>query len=307
MSSRIAILMAVWKDARFLGEQFSSIRNQDHENIEIWVSRDCDEEYMTDVLDEQRARFGAERFFVLAGPGKGCGNNFLNLILNPDIQADYFAYSDQDDIWERDKLSRAVTELELVPPTIPAVYGSRTRIVDMQGAHMGLFPFHGREPGFANALVQNIASGHTMVMNRAAREILLAAGITDVPFHDWWTYLIITGAAGRFFYDYQPSVRYRQHDRNLTGAPSNHPKALFKRIRRILDGHVQVVNAANLQALQTARTLLTSENQDIFDTYREALRADGLSRVQGLWKSGVYRQTHMGNIGMFASALLNKL
>ena len=307
MSSKVAVLMAVWKDARFLREQFSSIRNQDHENVEIWVSRDCDEEHMGSALDEQRARLEANRFFVLDGPKNGCGDNFLTLILNTDIQADYFAYSDQDDIWERDKLSRAIAELEIVPPTIPVVYGSRTRIVDMKGAHIGLFPFHGREPGFANALVQNIASGHTMVMNRAAREILLAAGITDVPFHDWWTYLIITGTAGRFFYDHHPSVRYRQHDRNLTGAPSNHPKALFKRIRRILDGRVQAVNAANLRALQTARALLTSENQDIFDTYREALRMNGLSKLHGLWKSGVYRQTRTGNMGMFASALLNKL
>ena len=299
--------MAVWEDARFLREQFSSIRDQDHENLEIWISRDCDEEYIANVLDEQRAQFGADRFFVLTGPGNGCSNNFLSLILNTDIQADYFAYSDQDDIWEREKLSRAIAELELVPPTIPALYGSRTRIVDMKGAHLGLFPFHGREPGFANALVQNIASGHTMVMNQAAREILLAAGITDVPFHDWWTYLIVTGAAGRFFYDYHPSVRYRQHDRNLTGAPSNHPKALFKRIQRILDGHVRAVNTENFRALQTVRTLLTSENQDIFDTYHEALRMNGLSRLHGIRKSGVYRQTRMGNIGMFASALLNKL
>ena len=307
MSSKVAILMAVCKDARFLREQLSSIRDQDHENVEIWVSRDCDEEHMGSVLDEQRAKLAANRFFVVAGPNKGCGSNFLTLALNTDIQADYFAYSDQDDIWTRDKLSRAIAELELVPPTIPALYGSRTWIIDMNGIDLGLFPYHGRRPSFANALVQNIASGHTMVMNQAAREILLAAGVTDVPFHDWWTYLIITGAAGRFFYDHQPSVRYRQHDRNLTGAPSNRPKALLNRLQRIINGHVQTINRANYQALQTVRDLLTSENQDIFDTYYEALHGNGPSRLHGLWKSGVYRQTHLGNIGLLTAALLNKL
>lgn len=307
MSSKVAVLMAVWKDTRFLREQFSSIRNQDHENVEIWVSRDCDEEHMGSALDEQRAKLEANRFFVLDGPKNGCGDNFLTLILNTDIQADYFAYSDQDDIWERDKLSRAIAELELVPPTIPALYGSRTWIVDINGIDLGLFPYHGRKPSFANALVQNIASGHTMVMNQAAREILLAAGVTDVPFHDWWTYLIVTGAAGRFFYDHRPSVRYRQHDRNLTGAPSDRPKALLDRICRILNGHVQNVNKANLQALQSVRTLLTSENQDILDTYCEALHGNVPSRMYGLWKSGVYRQTHIGNIGLLTAALLNKL
>ena len=33
---------------------------------------------------------------------------FLSLVFNPEIRADYFAYSDQDDVWYRDKLSRAV-------------------------------------------------------------------------------------------------------------------------------------------------------------------------------------------------------
>jgi len=307
MSSKVAVLMAVWKDTRFLREQFSSIRNQDYENVEIWISRDCDEERMGIVLDEEALKFGTNRFFVLPGPKRGSSNNFLSLILNTHIQADYFAYSDQDDIWERDKLSRAIAELDLVPQTIPALYGSRTRIIDAMGNNIALFPFHGKEPNFRNALVQNIASGHTMVMNRAARGILLAANIVDVPFHDWWTYLLISGAAGRFFYDFNPSVRYRQHDRNLTGAPLNHPKHQIRRLQRILNGRVRDINRTNLRALQEARICLTSENRGILDTYCEALHKSGLSRLYRLWKSGVYRQTAFGNIGMFSAALLNKL
>ena len=307
MRSRTAVLMAVWKDTRFLRRQLSSIRDQDHDNIQIWISRDCDEERMGAILDEEASKFGTNRFFILAGPKAGCSSNFLSLICNTDIQADYFAYSDQDDVWERDKLSRAIAELELVPPTIPAVYGSRAYIIDANGNNLGLFPFHGREPGFRNALVQNIASGHTMVMNRAAREILLAADITDVPFHDWWTYLLVTGAEGRFFYDLRSTVQYRQHDRNLTGAPPRNLKDQILRIRRIFNGQVKDINRANLRALQTVKALLTPENQDILDTYCEALRMNGLARVHGLWKSGVYRQTSIGNVGLFSAALLNRL
>lgn len=300
--------MAVWEDTRFLRRQLSSIRNQDHDDIEIWVSRDCDEERMGIVLDEEASKFGTNRFFILAGPKIGCSRNFLSLICNTDIQADYFAYSDQDDVWERDKLSHAIAELELVPPTIPAVYGSRAYIIDKNDNKIGLFPFHGKEPSFRNALVQNIASGHTMVMNRAAREILLAAGVTDVPFHDWWTYLLITGTAGRFFYDSRSTVQYRQHDRNLTGAPPHQLKGQISRIRRILNSHVKNTNRMNLQALQTVRTLLTSENRDILDTYCEVLlRKNGLSRLHGLWKLGIYRQTSLGNLGLFSTALINKL
>ena len=299
--------MAVFEDTRFLAEQFSSIRTQDHEDVEVWVSRDCDGERMRTLLAAQASAFGTDRFFVLTGPGKGSARNFLSMVLNPDIQADFFAYSDQDDIWERDKLSRAVAELELVPRTIPALYGSRTRLIDREGRCLGMFPFHGREPGFCNALVQNIASGHTMVMNRAAREVLVASGIADVAFHDWWTYLIITGVAGRVFYDLRPSVRYRQHDRNLTGAPPKHVGGYLHRIRRIVNGHVRQANRSNLRALQEAKSLLTRKNRRILDLYCGVTESRPMTRLQGLRYSGVYRQSYLGNIGLLAAAALNRL
>ena len=72
------------------------------------------------------------------------------------------------------------------------------------GLDLGLSPFHGRPPGFRNALIQNIAGGHTMVMNRAAREILIDSGVRDAFLHDWWTYMIVSGAGGRVFYDLHP-------------------------------------------------------------------------------------------------------
>ncbi|MGK3946477.1 glycosyltransferase, partial [Streptomyces caeruleatus] len=59
---------------------------------------------------------------VLEGPRKGFAKNFLSLSSHPDIQADFFAVSDQDDIWERDKIKLAVEWLETIPSDIPALY-----------------------------------------------------------------------------------------------------------------------------------------------------------------------------------------
>ena len=91
---KVAVLMAVFEEARFLPEQLSSNRAQSHENFEIWVSRDCEDEDVGAVLEEHVPTFGANRFFVIEGPKQGCAANFLSLAFNPDIQADYFAYSD---------------------------------------------------------------------------------------------------------------------------------------------------------------------------------------------------------------------
>ena len=307
MQPKVAILMAVFEDGRFLAEQLSSIRTQDYGNLDVWVSRDCDGEYMSMLLEEQAPGFGAGRFFVLRGPKRGCAANFLSMVMNPDIRADYFAYSDQDDVWERDKLSRAIARLETVPRTIPALYGSRTRLIDGNGLDLGLSPFHGRPPGFRNALIQNIAGGHTMVMNRAAREILIDSGVRDAFLHDWWTYMIVSGAGGRVFYDLHPSVRYRLHDRNLTGAPRGNLSGCVRRLRRILRGRVREANRSNVRILHRARDLLIRENRNVLDLYSDAIENLPFPGLSGIWKSGVYRQTRIGSIGLLAAALFNKL
>ena len=307
MQPKVAILMAVFEDGRFLPEQLSSIRTQDHGNLDVWISRDCDGGHVGGILEEQAPAFGTERFFVLRGPNRGSAANFLSMVMNPDIRAGYFAYSDQDDVWERDKLSRAIARLETVPPAVPALYGSRTRLIDGNGLDLGLSPFHGRPPGFRNALVQNIAGGNTMVMNRAAREVLIDSGVGDALLHDWWTYMIVAGAGGRVFYDLHPSVRYRQHDRNLTGVPRGSLTGCVRRLRRILRGRVREANRSNVRLLHRARDLLTRENRDVLDLYSDAIESLPFTRLSGIRRSGVYRQTRIGSIGLLAAALLGKL
>ena len=61
-----------------------------------------------------------------------------------DIDADYFAYADQDDVWEADKLERAVAWLQTVSENVPALYGSRTLLVDARNQHIGYSPLFER-------------------------------------------------------------------------------------------------------------------------------------------------------------------
>ena len=98
------------------------------------------------------------------------------------------------------------------------LYCGRTRTVDEDGRVVGFSPQFSRPPCFANALVHNIAGGNTMVMNDSARQLILEAGVVDVVAHDWWTYLMVSGAGGRVIYDDEPTVDYRQHDDNQVGA-----------------------------------------------------------------------------------------
>ncbi|MDR0247750.1 MAG: glycosyltransferase family 2 protein, partial [Burkholderiales bacterium] len=121
-----------------------------------------------------------------------------------------------------------------------------------------------------------------------------------------WTYLIVSGYGGAVFYDPLPSVQYRQHAKNQMGTNLS-LTARFTRARMLLDGHFKTWNTRNLTALHALRPQLTPENQKTLDIFT-AVRSDSLfARLTALRRSGVYRQTFGGNLGLFVAACGGKL
>lgn len=303
----VAILLCTYHGQHYLAEQLDSIAAQNYANWAVWVSDDGSWDDTHVILESYRENWGIERLSIHPGPAKGFAANFLSLTCRAGIQADYYAYSDQDDIWEADKLQRAIDSLSSVPEDVPALYCSRTRIVDEDNRDVGFSPLFTKLPSFPNALMQNIGGGNTMVFNDAARNLLCEAGAdVNVVAHDWWVYLTVSGCGGKIFYDAYPSLRYRQHGANLVGTNSNW-SARFGRIRMLLRGAFRNWNDRNIQALQRLRPRLTTENRQILDQFAAARERWLLPRVAGLMRSGVHRQTLAGNLGLILAAILKKI
>ena len=71
---------------------------------------------------------------------------------------------------------------------------------------------------FANSLVQNIASGNTIVLNRAAKQLITeTAKNAALISHDWWCYIMVSGAGGKIHYDPEVTIKYQQHSKNTIG------------------------------------------------------------------------------------------
>jgi hypothetical protein len=83
--------------------------------------------------------------------------------------------------------------------------------------------------------------------------------------------------------------------------------AKLTRARMLLDGHFRTWNTRNLTALHALRPQLTPENQKILDAFT-AIRSDSMfTRLAALRRSGVYRQTFGGNLGLLVAACGGKL
>ena len=304
--ARVAILMCTKDGAAFIDDQLKSIVDQTHENWILIVSDDGSNDETVAKL-ERFAEAHQQKTIIRNGPGRGVCANFLSLANDPTIDADYFAFSDQDDIWNQEKLRRALVWLASVPADVPGMYCGRTELMTVDERSYGLSPLFARPPAFENALVQSLGGGNTIIFNRAAKKILEEAATIDVVLHDWWVYQLVSAAGGLVHYDPRPMVKYRQHPDNLIGSNISWHARLV-RLRMMLHGRFRDWNKTNITALRRLPAhLLQPKNREVLALFAKARCASLPKRLYYLRRSGVYRQTLLGNLGLLAAAVLKRI
>lgn len=301
----VHILMGIRNGAAFLPEQLQSLAAQTCPDWRLT----CSDDGSTDGSPALVQAFAAtvrQPVTIRPGPQKGFAENFLSLVRDLPDDTGPVAFADQDDIWLPEKLARALSSL---PDDAPALYGAATVIWT---PHLNLqrptAPLR-HPPCFANALVENFATGNTMVLNPQAALLLRDASrrLGPVYAHDWWAYAFLSGIGARMVYDPQPCLLYRQHQANEIGAG----ETFLKRQRRNLavgQGLYRKKVGQNLAALQSLGGQLTPENSATLAAFSAARAAPNpLARSFRLWRSGVFRQSRRDMAGLLAAALLGKV
>jgi len=234
-SPKVEVLLATFNGQSFLQAQINSIVSQTWPNVSVLVSDDgSTDETMTILRDWERV---TDRMHVLRSqPQGGAMQNFARLI--QESSASYVAFSDQDDVWDSDKLS--VTMAQMLEhegkrgKDTPILVYTDLRLID--GADRLLSPSLWRKarvrPQFAtfsNMLAQNLVTGCSMLANRALLD--LACPIpSQAIMHDYWLALVAS-AFGAAIPISRPLVSYRQHATNSIGA--GRPLSIAARIERI--------------------------------------------------------------------------
>jgi glycosyltransferase involved in cell wall biosynthesis len=306
VDARVAILMGTKNGASFIADQLKSIADQTHANWSLFVSDDGSTDETKEIIT--RFAYGRPQTVVVRnGPKNGVCANFLSLATDRSIDADYFAFSDQDDVWKPDKLARALDWLATVSRDVPALYCGRTELMTADGQSYGLSPLFSRPPAFQNALVQSLGGGNTMVFNRATKKLLEDVGSIEVALHDWWLYQLVSATGGAIRYDPQPVVKYRQHRHSLIGSNLGW-RARLIRIRMILSGRLRGLNATNIAALERVPGhLIKPQNRHTLTLFAKATNAPLFKRLMYYKHSGVYRQTMLDDIGLFIAAIIKRL
>lgn len=302
------VILGTYNPTKFLNDQLNSILNQINADIRIYISDDCSDNISN---LETVKKISPKIIWHRNHQNLGFAKNFLFSLKNIDPEYNFYVFSDQDDIWYEDKISHAINMIKKIPSDRPALYCSRTAIADKNcDLVIGYSPLFSKKPSFQNALVQSIGGGNTMVFNLAARNLIVQSienlGNQEIVSHDWWCYQIVSGANGVVYYDPEPRIMYRQHGANLVGSNNGWFARLF-RIKGVFSGKFKRWNDLNTDALQSNRMLLTAENRETLDDFTSARNCSFVKRLYYFKRSGIYRQTMLGNIGLILGAIFNKV
>jgi glycosyltransferase involved in cell wall biosynthesis len=299
--------MATFNGEKFLTEQLDSLQAQAVTSWHLYVSDDGSTDATLDIIQRYQSKWGTEKIQYRAGPQKGFAQNFLSLACDTSIKADYYAFCDQDDVWLPEKLSVAIEHIarESFPGQLYA-YGGRTTYTDENLKPIGLSPLFVFPRTFRNALIQSIAGGNTMVFNQATKTLLEKVGLVPSPSHDWWLYQLVTGAGGVMYYDPQPHILYRQHDRSLVGSNTS-LKSLLIRFGMLLNGRFKKWTDKNIQSLNQAINFLKPEHIETLKLFEKMRNANFNDRLRLIQFSGLYRQTKRGTFSLAIASMLGKI
>ncbi|MEM9969475.1 MAG: glycosyltransferase family 2 protein [Pseudomonadota bacterium] len=223
----IAISMATYNGAAYLGQQLDSIAGQSFDDWHLWVRDDASTDGTPEILEAFAAAY-PDRVTVLADKdGRlGVAGNFGRAAAAND--APYVAFSDQDDVWRPDRLEQALEAMRTLearhPPETPVLVHADRRLIDgagreITGSYWGSRGFDAAGYDLGNALVTTLAAGAAMLVNRP----LLTRGMPlpeGFPVHDAWFELIAHGLGVVGVID-GIALDWRRHGANTSGATTD--------------------------------------------------------------------------------------
>lgn len=207
---KIAVLMSTYNGEKYIAKQLDSIMNQSINCEMVICIRD---DGSTDrTLDIINLYSNSMNIVLYKGKNIGAARSFWRLFCNKEIMADYYAFSDQDDIWDINKLDIAVSRLEKCSSA--ALWCSNCRLIDGNDKIIS-YKMNEKDPKFdsCSQFVCGTTQGCAMVFNNELREIIISQKISTIPMHD---FVILTYAIqlGVILYDKHDRFSYRIHASN---------------------------------------------------------------------------------------------
>lgn len=296
----VQILMSTYNGEKFLREQLDSILNQDYRDISLLIRDDGSTDSTDTIIHEYISK--DSRITYYKGENVGVRNSFFDLMKHADLTMDYYALSDQDDVWMVNKVSKAVEMLQGIEG-LPALYASETQLVE-ENLNKIKTQIHRPQiiPCFGNALVENICTGCTCLFNRELL-VLVKEHIPEYTvMHDWWLYLSAS-AFGRVVYDMRSYILYRQHGNNIVGTKATYLDEFKGRLSRYKGNRGNIRNQLEEFDIIYQLDIPQKELLNKILTYKDSIK----EKLEMISCHRIYRQRRMDNLILKVLFIFNEI
>ncbi|CAM4109161.1 Glycosyl transferase family 2 [Pedobacter westerhofensis] len=253
LETEVMILMATYNGEAYLALQLDSIIAQNYQNWKLVIRDDGSTDGTPHIIDAY-AKNDARISRITSGNIHGSAiSNFSQLVSWASAHpADYYMFSDQDDIWKADKIAVSLHEIQaqekIYGKLIPQLCYSNFQFIDWQGHPLPQKLYLPPQLQLGVLLNENHAWGCTMIINAAALQVVDPIPLSAVN-HDYWIALVVA-ALGRTKKINHDLILYRQHTQNVSGSVNN--MTFASRFKRYVSNRSAMLGAlvANLTTIK---------------------------------------------------------
>ena len=229
-TDNVAVILCTYNGAKYIDEQISSILDQTYPNVHIYIQDDRSTDDTWEVLQ----KYTDNSRVTLFQSEKNLGYPFAFYdLLSKVNDADYYSFSDQDDVWQKDKIERAMNLLSGSDKSKPAIVFANYDVCDENLNKIRTSSGPNRKPDFLYSLYACLGLGFTCVLNHKAKDLIQNRRSKRNITKDVWMGMCCT-AFGEAFFDPKPCALHRRNP----GAFSSQDKNFFQiqkdRIRKFV-------------------------------------------------------------------------
>ena len=210
LEETVAILLSTYNGKDFIEKLLVSIYQQTYKNIAVIIRDDGSSDNTLDIIHHWKSKIKIE--LINSKKNLGAAESFWELVKYASGY-DYYAFCDQDDVWDKDKIETAVRTLERYHR--PMLYFCNSRLIDDKDNVVKSIAYSSAPLlTFESEIVCGFCSGCSMVFNSMLMEVMKEQRYSHIPMHDTVTALNAL-ALGGVVYDGLPHFSRRIHKGNV--------------------------------------------------------------------------------------------
>lgn len=297
---RVLVLMSTYNGEKYVVEQIESIENQRNVTVSLLIRDDGSTDGTIALIESLKQRY--RNIELILGQNVGCVASYGMLLQEAYHRTslwDFVAFADQDDVWLENKLVEGCIRLSFMSQTRPSMYCSNLTLVDSQLEEIG--KMYQETPSLPkhhmHSLVVNLATGCTMVVNKAVVNMFCNRMPTIMRMHDSWIYQMCI-FLGEVYFDANSHILYRQHGNNVEGWTNNFVQKAIRKIHNIDKFKDCSIGRLAIEMLNCYSSLLSKDDKEslrVLATYRQSIK-NRLKLVCRARKYGIYRDKIIYNL-----------